>query len=338
MFATLAGGYPRPDLPPDASADELIRAVLAELEDAGVQILSDAGFRHGDPIAVLVDRLEGLEAQPGSAGRARHEPRWDGPILVAGWQATAAMTALPVKQAIVGPYTLGRALDPGPLTRERLTMTLADALAHEVRALVAAGVPMIEIEEPAATTIGQSANEGQLFKAAHRRLANSFRDAHLTLAIRGGSIADVPPAVLFDAPYRSYAIDVVSAPENWQIVIAGQAERGMILGVADARTDRPDDPEHLAWAAAYAASILGRGPERVGLAPSGSLAALPRDAARAKLERLADVAADVHDRIAANATAPDTVGIVCDGLLRGWLPPTDVLARAATAREGAEST
>src|SRR5690348_15182775 len=111
MFATLAGGYPRPDLPPDASVDDLVRTAIAELEEAA---------------------------------------------------------------------------------------------------------------------IGDSRNEGQLFKAAHRRLTQTAREAHLTLAVRDGSIASIPPAVLFDAPYRSYAIDVVTHPENWQIVIAGQAERGMI--------------------------------------------------------------------------------------------------------------
>jgi hypothetical protein len=112
----------------------------------------------------------------------------------------------------------------------------------------------------------------------------------------------------------------------------------MILGIADARTEQPDDPDHLAWAAAYAASIYGRGPERVGLAPSGSLAGLSRDGARKKLELLADVAAEVHERIAASETAPDTVALVRDGLLRGWLPATEELARAAAAREDAEST
>jgi methionine synthase II (cobalamin-independent) len=339
MFATLAGGYPRPDLPPDASADDLVRAVIAEQEEIGLQILSDAGLRHPDPIASLTTALDGID--PGAAGqpaRVRHEPRWDGPIFVEDWQATQALTQLPVKQAIVGPYTLGRTLDPGSLSRERLTMTLADALAHELRALVAAGAPMVEIEEPDAISIGESRSEGQLFKAAHRRLTQHVREAHLTLAIRGGSIADLPPAVLYDAPYRSYAIDLVTAPENWQRVVAGQAERGMILGIANAHSADLEDPEHLAWAAAYAASIFGRGPERVGLAPSGSLAALTLEQARAKLERLVDVAAEVHDRLAEHDTAPDTVALVRDGLLRGWLPPTDELANAAAAREAAKST
>lgn len=340
MFATLADGFPRPDLPPDASADDLIRAVVAELEEAGVQILSDAALRHPDPIGLLVERLDGLEPTPGgpSAGRAGHEPRWDGPILVDGWQATAALTQLPVKQAMVGPYTLATHLDPGPLDRDRLTIALADALAHEIRALIAAGAPMIEIQEDAATGIGGSRNEGRLFRAAHRRLTHVAKDAHLTLAIRGGSIADLPREVLFDAPYRSYAIDVVAHPDNWQLVVAGQPERGMILGLADAGNPEPEDPEYLAWAAAYAASIFGRGPERVGLSTSGAFADLSRDHARAKLERLADVAAEVHERIAEHDGALDTVGLVRDGLLRGWLPPTTDPVRAAAARPGTEPT
>ena len=44
------------------------------------------------------------------------------------------------------------------------------------------------------------------------------------------------------------------------------------------------------WAARYASSLGGRGPERVGLAPAAGLEALPRDVARSKLAGLAEAA------------------------------------------------
>ncbi len=44
------------------------------------------------------------------------------------------------------------------------------------------------------------------------------------------------------------------------------------------------------WAAGYAASTGGRGPNRVGLATAGSLAALPWDVAARKMERLGHAA------------------------------------------------
>jgi len=60
------------------------------------------------------------------------------------------------------------------------------------------------------------------------------------------------------------------------------------------RRQRPGgetDLEDIVWAAAYAASTGGRGMERVGIAPSGSLADLPPDRARTVVELLGEAAA-----------------------------------------------
>ncbi len=329
MFATLAGGYPRPDLGPDATPDDYVHAILAEQAGAGIEILSDAGFRHDDPIAAIAGALEGFDPgdlvpllQTGRTYRmpiARHEPRWDGPILVADWQAATAFTDMPVKQSLVGPYTLARLADAGPVGRERLTMALADVLAHELRALIAAGVPMIQVDEDAAPLIADSPSEQRLFKAAHRRLTNGLGEAHLTLAVTGGSVAGVPAAVFFDAPYRSYLIDVVTAPENWRLIASAPAERGVILGVADARTDDADDPAFLTWAGTNVAAMGGRGPERVGLAPSGSLAQRTPAAALEKIATLARVGAETHAQIGADAARLDLAALTRDGLERGYL-------------------
>ena len=61
MFATLTGGYPRPDLGPDATPDDLVRAVLADQEAAGLEILSDGHVRWDDRISALAERIEGFE-------------------------------------------------------------------------------------------------------------------------------------------------------------------------------------------------------------------------------------------------------------------------------------
>ena len=163
MFATLASGYPRPDLPADAPADEVLRAVLVEQAGAGLEILSDAGVGRSDPVSVLAGRLEGFEMPPAPAAGTGGSPATSPPRAPLGrpdpprrLARGAAMTELPVKQSFVGPYTLARRVDPGPLNRERLTMALADALGHELRSLVAAGVPMIQVDEDDAVEIGDS--------------------------------------------------------------------------------------------------------------------------------------------------------------------------------------
>jgi len=328
MFATLASGYPRPALPDDTPGDEVVRVLVAELEAAGLQFLSDGDVRRADALGGLASHLQGFEIGDQAPfldtgrvyrrPRALHEPRWDGAIYVREWQAAAGASELPVKQSLVGPYTLGRLSDPGPLTRERLTMALADALGHELRALLAAGCPLIQINEDAAVLIGADPAEHQIFKAAHRRLLNSVDGAHLTLAVPSGSIVAIPPRVFYDAPYLSYLADVTTAPENWSLLGAAPGGRGLICGVADARTDAADDREFMAWAGLYAAAMSGRGGDRVGLAPTGSLGSLAREAALAKIAALAEVAADTHARIAAEPGLLDPGALAQEGVARGF--------------------
>jgi hypothetical protein len=73
-----------------------------------------------------------------------------------------------------------------------------------------------------------------------------------------------------------------------------------VAGALAARAGSDDGPELLVWAAHYAASIAGRGLDRVGLATADSLAALPWGVAVAKMERLAAAAG-----IAANRSFAD---------------------------------
>src|SRR6185295_17005096 len=64
MFATLAAGYPRPDLPSDAPGDDVVRAVVADLAASGLEILSDGGVRRDDPLGGIASLLQGFEIGP----------------------------------------------------------------------------------------------------------------------------------------------------------------------------------------------------------------------------------------------------------------------------------
>ena len=86
-----------------------------------------------------------------------------------------------------------------------------------------------------------------------------------------GNAERVPPRILFDAPYLSYLFDLVAGPQNWRLIAAAPAERGIVCGIADAGSPDPDDPGLVAWAGRYAASMRGRGGDRVGLSTSASL-------------------------------------------------------------------
>jgi methionine synthase II (cobalamin-independent) len=300
MFATLLGGLPRPD---SASADraaddEAVREAVVAQELAGLEPLTDGRLRWPDAFAPLRG-LAGLSFGEGAPVVARL-PSWTGPLTVADWSFAASCTTRAVKQALPGPYTLGRRLDPGGRQRSSLTLALAEALHAEALALAEAGCPLVEIDEPDAVAIGDLEAERRLFREAHSRLAEGIAGTHLSLALTGGNVDTAGDATVFDAPYASYAIDLIAGPDNWRLVARAPADRGIVCGALSAAPGSADGPEVLVWAAHYAASTGGRGLTRVGLANAPGLETLDWPTARAKLMRLGEAA-----RIAAAESSSD---------------------------------
>ena len=64
-------------------------------------------------------------------------------------------------------------------------------------------------------------------------------------------------------------------------------EMGVVVGVVDSTLPARDETEVLVWATAWAATGQ-RGPDRIGMAPNGSLRAVGRHAARRKIELMGE--------------------------------------------------
>jgi hypothetical protein len=190
---------------------------------------------------------------------------------VGAWRASSSRTDELVKAVVVGPVTSGRP-------------------AMELRAVLAgladAGCAWIEVHEPAATSIGTDPDARARFEGAHRTLTRGLDGVHLSLAIVGGNADTAGIETILAGAYASLAVDLIDGPDNWRLVAATPQDRGIVCGALSANPDSDDAPELLLWAAAYAASTAERGPARVGLATSGSLADLPWEAAVEKLRRL----------------------------------------------------
>ena len=320
MFATLAGGYPAtdPGSPPDRPVDELVRAVLAEQAEAGLALLTDGSVRWPDPLEAIGRML----LRPDRAGHRR-----DGPLTVDAWTFAAdAADGVPVKQCLPGPYSLGRRFAEGEAVRADLTRAFADALAVELVDLAAAGCPFIQVDEPAAVSIGSDPGEQTLFREAQARLLDGLGPTearpHLSLAITGGNADLAGGATIFAAPYDSHLFDLIAGPDNWRLVTVAPAERGIVLGVADARSPVVDEREVIVWAVGYGAASRGRGEARIGIAPSDSMVGLPRAAARAKIDRLGEIVRLVDRRAEepiAAALDPRAVDLRSSAL-GGWTP------------------
>jgi len=249
MFGTVVGGLPRPPLPADAAPEALLDAVLSAQEEAGLEPVSDGGL--------------GVGATP-----------------VERWQSTAARTDRMVKAAILGPYSRGGA-GGGAGAREA-----RDEARAEIEALVAAGCPYIEVQEPAAVDV-RGAAARQAFAEAHGGLLEGLSGVHLSLVITGGNADRAGVDVLLTAPFASLTVDLIAGPDNWLLVAGVPGDRGIVCGAVSAGP-ASDQKEVLLWAAEYAASTRGRGLARVGLATASSLAGVSWEAATRKLAVLGE--------------------------------------------------
>ena len=308
MFATLLGGLPRPDPELDRAIELAVRAQ----EEAGLEPITDGRLRDPD-----FDRLAAALAESDWAGRAIAS-------VVEAWRAVAASTDRAAKQALPGPYSVGRR--PASESTDRLERTLgvAGSLAATVEALAAAGCPLVEIEETEAHHIGADEDERRLFLQAHQRLVDQVRrngsEIHLSLSIVGGSAADAGVKTILAAPYSSFAFDLIAGPDNWNLAVRTPGDRGVIAGVQAAR-EVDESKEVMLWAAHYAASTGGRGLDRVGLGSAGSFANLTWEAAARKMRLLGATA-----RLASMAPSEE---------LARSLDPAAVSSRRAALGHGA---
>jgi methionine synthase II (cobalamin-independent) len=322
MFATFAGGYSRKPLPaqPDllgeaerdlcerridegryqAAADAFVREVLAEMAVVGLGIVGDGGARARDRTVPLIDGLGGLArgsettlpgGEPVTRPLVEGLVRWTRPLTVRDWQFAQGETDLPVKQTTIGPYTMAALAEPSSSRRRaRLAEAFGDALNTEIRTLAEAGCRLVEVDEPMALRIGDDGGGWRAFRAAHDRLTAGLDRApavHLSLGLWGGAIDPMGHASLIELPFQSYLVDVLAGPSAWRFVDAVPATRGVIVGAGDARTATLDETELLVWAMAWA-SQGERGPDRVGVAPNGSLVSLDRHFAHRKCLRLGE--------------------------------------------------
>jgi hypothetical protein len=235
MFSTLLGALPtRPGRPPvREDGDDVLVDDVRALCDTGLELVSD--------------------------GAGPSSPELPSEVVVARWVTAAGASSVPVKASLLGPYAAARLAGRSPGDQ-------VDAVRETIAGLANAGCALVEIAEPDAASIVRDPSEAARFRDAHRRLTDGISGVHLSLALTGGAVDDVPEAVLFDPAYASYAFDLIADPDNWRVIARAPADRGIVLGALAMTPGADRSVEILVWAARYAASTNGRGLARVGLA------------------------------------------------------------------------
>lgn len=282
MFATLIGPYP--DIPDATSEGDRLRAVVEDQLDAGLGMVTDGRVHR---VGRMPDRtVEAWRAADAVGHHLAAERGLEPPL---------------VKACLLGPWSAGG----GDPVRVRES---ASRLGPAIEALFEAGAPVVQLTEPgigavrASDAVAVDLVAEVLEQLATRSAgvgsagAGSAGAGHLTLALAGGGPTSVPPDRLM-VGFGSYLLDLIAAPDDWNVCARVPGASGLIVGVVDPRAARDGATEVGVWGARYAASMGGRGAARTGVCPGAGIERLGREAARAVLAFAAEVArkADLPD-------------------------------------------
>ena len=281
-----------------AAQDDLVREVIAEQAEAGIELVTDGQVRWDDGLTRFAEGLEGF----GTTGLLRYfdnntyfrqpvvksEVHRHGHVVLDEYLFAAEHAPVPVKQVLTGPYTLAAlSVDEHYGNLGALVRDLAAALNSEARDLVDAGCEVIAFDEPALARVpGSPPGDLEVLAAVAPALTEDV-GATTILQTYFGDVAEHGPA-FFDLPFDGFGLDFVSGPANLEAVHEFPADRILQAGIADARNTRVEETQALAAEIARLSAIVDA--ERLWISPSCGLEYLPREAARDTCRRLAEAA------------------------------------------------
>ncbi len=298
MLHALERGAAGPD-ELQATRRELAREVIAEQEAAGIDIVTDGQVGWDDLVTPFARRMSGFRIggllrffdnnvyyrRPVCIGPVE----WRGPASVDDWCWAVSVAAKPVKAVIPGPVTFARlALDEFYDDHPAFVGAISEVLAQEAFELEAAGANSIQIDEPALLGAPEDLD---LAIDAIGRITGGLEKATTILCTYFGDAKRLG-ASLFRVPVDTFGLDFVSGPANEEVVRDLPADKKLQAGIADARNTSLESSEQLRERIEDLGRVLDDG-GRLTVSPSAGLEFLPREKARAKLERLSEAASSV---------------------------------------------
>lgn len=324
LRTTLTGSYPRVSDQPlpvnlrqtlhrhdrgeasDAELEHAYRAtitrIVKEQDDAGIDLLTDGQVRWDDLLTPFTRQLEGAEV--GGLLRFfdnnvyyRHPIvtgplRWRGPATVQDNRTAAAATSRPVKAVVPGPVTFA-ALSEDRYYHDfgKLAEALAAGLREEAMALDHAGVPWIQVDEPA---LGGHADWVPLARTCLDTMTGGLQ-ARVSLATYFRPVEAIW-SELRRLPVHAIQVDVADRPAQLDLVLQAPPAGELVLGCIDARNTRLEERDPLVGLLERAAERIGA--NRLWVSPNCGLEFLPHAAAQKKMARLVEAVAAANNRTA----------------------------------------
>ncbi len=289
--------------------NDAVDVALRDQEDAGIDIVSDGEMRRlGFFTADFYNRLSGLRTLPPDRrlGPAGHDQREhyeaiapiaapNGLGLVTEFQYLRTRTHRPIKTPCPGPFTLAGRIAPGSAYNDRMDVahTLAEIINDELKALVAAGVDFIQLDEPSYAVHPKSPHDiVELFNATVDGV-----NARIGLHLCFGNFVGRPVAKRTYAPLFPHILDTrtdelaleFANRELFEIEIGKQvAEAGKTLaaGLIDVKNYYIETPEDVAQRIRTALENVPA--DQLAIVPDCGFSQTARWASRAKLKAMVE--------------------------------------------------
>jgi len=292
--------------------DEAIEAAtlvaIADQEAAGIDIITDGEIGRESYFNHFANSLGGVDREQIGSGINRigtisELPLVNGPVErlapveLGAAQFLKAHTTQQTKVTVPGPFTLSQLAQNDYYPDQRtLALAYAEAVRHELLDLQAAGIDVLQIDEPYLQANADAARE---FAVEAISAALDGITATTTVHTCYGYAVYVEHKTsgypffdqLAQLPADFIAVEAAQ-PGLDPSIVAQLSPRSVILGVLDLSSHEIEKPE--AIAAKIRAALEHVGPESLAVSPDCGLKFLPREVARAKLSAMVEGAAIVR--------------------------------------------
>ena len=296
---------------------DALRIALHEQSRRGIDIVSDGEQTRQHFVTTFIEHLSGVDFEQRKTVRIRDRydasvptvvgaVRRERPVFVDDAKFLRATTDRPIKWTLPGPMTMVDTLyDDHYKSREKLAWEFATILNQEAKELEAAGVDIIQFDEPAFNVFMGEVTEWGV--AALERAAAGLKCTTAVHICYGYGIkANIEWKKTLGGEWRQYEqtfpllaashIDQVSlecANSHVPIELIGLLEgKDVLVGAIDVAADRVETPEEVA--AVIRAALKHVPAERLVPCTNCGMVPLSREVARGKLRALAEGAALVR--------------------------------------------
>lgn len=305
----------------EAKQDALLLS-LKEQEAAGIDIVSDGEQTRQHFVTTFIEHLDGVDFNQREVVKIRDRYDASVPTVVAEVSRPQAVfvedakflrrhTTQPIKWALPGPMTMVDTLyDSHYKSREKLAWEFARILNQEARELEAAGVDIIQFDEPAFNVFFDEMNDWGV-AALERAIEGLQCETAVHICYGYGIEANIEWKKTLGSEWRQYessfpklqqsGIDIISLEcHNARVpidLIGLLRGKKVMVGAIDVATHTIETPEEVAATLRKALEFVDA--DKLYPSTNCGMAPLPRAVARGKLQALAAAAERVRKEVAA---------------------------------------